>query len=59
MKNRMWLIIGVALTVFIGGCGTGTSSDANDVNDSVHVYPQVDEGKKSVTFPLVKESDLP
>lgn len=55
----MWLIIGVALTVFIGGCGTGTSSDANDVNDSVHVYPQVDEGKKSVTFPLVKESDLP
>ena len=53
--KRTLLILGLLTITFLSGCN---SSSKNDTNDTAHTYPPVKESQKSVTIPLVKESDF-
>jgi len=48
-------LISLIMTAFMSGCN---SDNKNDSNDTAHQYPTLQESDKTITIPLIKESDL-
>ena len=55
MKKTVLSIFGLFIMISVVGCNGNSESNKSDQN---HTYPALTDSEKTITLPMVKESDL-